>query len=214
MAHAGASDHWERLWASGLAKGDKFDVGGPSATLLGALRRLDPVSEGATALREIEASGHPRAASVEVCCGDFFRHTGAYDLVWDCTFLCALDPSAAAESGDFSAAIEHFRTAIAATPTAARPRDLLAQCLLEVGDDAGACDAAACAVALAPAWAAARLTLGRASLNAGRYADAVSHFRVALEPREQGVAAALRLAASDDDTLGGRCRSMSTGTSV
>ena len=128
MAHAGASDHWERLWASGLAKGDKFDVGGPSATLLGALRRLDPVSEGATALvpgagraydalalaasgfarvvalelspsacdaakREIEASGHPRAASVEVCCGDFFRHTGAYDLVWDCTFLCALDPS-------------------------------------------------------------------------------------------------------------------------
>ena len=50
MAHAGASDHWERLWASGLAKGDKFDVGGPSATLLGALRRLDPVSEGATAL--------------------------------------------------------------------------------------------------------------------------------------------------------------------
>ena len=45
------------------------------------------------AKREIEASGHPRAASVEVCCGDFFRHTGAYDLVWDCTFLCALDPS-------------------------------------------------------------------------------------------------------------------------
>lgn len=40
MAHAGASPHWEKMWSGGLAKGQAFDVGGPSPTLVGALSRM------------------------------------------------------------------------------------------------------------------------------------------------------------------------------
>lgn len=33
------------------------------------------------------------AARVSVQCGDFFEFEGTFDFIWDCTFLCALDPS-------------------------------------------------------------------------------------------------------------------------
>lgn len=33
------------------------------------------------------------ASKVSIQCADFFELEGQYDLVWDCTFLCALDPS-------------------------------------------------------------------------------------------------------------------------
>ena len=37
-----------------------------------------------------EDAGAARVTCVE---GDFFEHAGTYDFIWDCTFLCALDPS-------------------------------------------------------------------------------------------------------------------------
>lgn len=46
------------------------------------------------ATEELQASGDPAAAAkVIVQCGDFFEFEGQYDFIWDCTFLCALDPS-------------------------------------------------------------------------------------------------------------------------
>jgi len=33
------------------------------------------------------------AGKVAAAEGDFFKHEGQYDFIWDCTFLCALDPS-------------------------------------------------------------------------------------------------------------------------
>jgi len=38
----------------------------------------------------------PKEGSIELICDDFFEYSpkdGPFDLVWDCTFLCALDPS-------------------------------------------------------------------------------------------------------------------------
>mmetsp|Transcript_148381 Transcript_148381/g.269582 ORF Transcript_148381/g.269582 Transcript_148381/m.269582 type:complete len:220 (+) Transcript_148381:1-660(+) len=43
-----------------------------------------------TWLRE---TGDPAAAKVSVQCADFFSLQGEHDFIWDCTFLCALDPS-------------------------------------------------------------------------------------------------------------------------
>merc|ERR1719330_1744980 len=42
---------------------------------------------------EIEERGGDIASKVSVQCADFFELEGQYDFVWDCTFLCALDPS-------------------------------------------------------------------------------------------------------------------------
>ena len=119
-------------WAAGLGKGQAFDVGGPSATLISALSSMGPppepdltalvpgcgraydalalarhgyakvvavdLSQTAcdAALEELRSSGDPAAAKVEVLCADYFQLDGDahnYDLIWDCTFLCALDPS-------------------------------------------------------------------------------------------------------------------------
>ena len=130
MPHAGASAHWEHMWAGGLAKGQAFDVGKPSQALVGALARMERPVAGSSALVAgagrgydaiaLAAHGFDRvvsldlsatacaaaqallkeetddpaaAARVEVVCGDFFEHKGAYECIWDCTFLCALDPS-------------------------------------------------------------------------------------------------------------------------
>lgn len=41
----------------------------------------------------LQESGDPAAAKVSVQCADFFSLQGKYDFIWDCTFLCALDPS-------------------------------------------------------------------------------------------------------------------------
>jgi len=43
---------------------------------------------------ELDSSQSPAAGRVEVRCGDFFSLQGeTFDLIWDCTFLCALSPS-------------------------------------------------------------------------------------------------------------------------
>ena len=120
-------------WAAGLGKGQAFDVGGPSATLISALSSMGPppepdltalvpgcgraydalalarhgyakvvavdLSQTAcdAALEELRSSGDPAAAKVEVLCADYFQLDGdahSYDLIWDCTFLCALEPAA------------------------------------------------------------------------------------------------------------------------
>ena len=132
--HAGASPHWEALWAQdgGLPKGSRFDVAGPSLTLSAEMRRRPPMEAtgGLTALvpgcgraydalalaehgydavvaidlspaaceaarEELKASGSAAAGRVEVRCGDFFAIESGetFDLIWDCTFLCALDPT-------------------------------------------------------------------------------------------------------------------------
>ena len=127
---SGASPMWEVMWAGGLAKGQAFDVGMPSQTLMGALKRMPRPAErtralvpgcgraydalalarhGFAAVHAIDLSktaceaarafldetGDPLATNVELICADFFEHdcSERYDLIWDCTFLCALDPS-------------------------------------------------------------------------------------------------------------------------
>ena len=47
------------------------------------------------AQEELESIKTPAASSVAIRCADFFKLDGSekFDLIWDCTFLCALDPS-------------------------------------------------------------------------------------------------------------------------
>lgn len=132
-SHAGASPHWEKLWAQdgGLAKGSRFDVAGVSLPLAAEIGRR-PASErpGLTALvpgcgraydalflaehgfekvvaldlsptaceaarEEIAQSSSSPAVQERVIveCGDFFDQSDRkFDFIWDCTFLCALEP--------------------------------------------------------------------------------------------------------------------------
>ena len=128
--HAGASPHWEKLWAQdgGLAKGSRFDVAGVSLPLAAELARrprsgltalvpgcgraydalflaehgfesvvaLDLSSTACEAAREeIALSSSSSVQRVTVECGDFFDLSGRrFDFIWDCTFLCALEPAA------------------------------------------------------------------------------------------------------------------------
>ena len=82
------------------------------------------------------------------------------------------EAEAAAEAGRWPAAIELFQQALEANdadaPSSASICEALAQCLMMVDDDAAAAARAERAVALAPAWADAWLTLGRARLNERR----------------------------------------------
>jgi SAM-dependent methyltransferase len=135
MPHAGASPKWESMWTAGIGKGQAFDVGGPSRTLVGALARtkyarnpgmralvpgcgraydavelaragfdsVTAIDLSATAceaareeLKAISAASpefKSLADKVEIVCTDFFTFSGKYDLIWDCTFLCALEPT-------------------------------------------------------------------------------------------------------------------------
>lgn len=55
------------------------------------------VAPSAVAAARAELGGDPLGARVDVVRGDFFElpESGQkYDFIWDCTFLCALDPSA------------------------------------------------------------------------------------------------------------------------
>ena len=164
--HAGASPHWEALWAQdgGLPKGTRFDVAGPSLTLSAELRRRPPMelTGGLTALvpgcgraydalalaehgyasvvaldlspaaceaarEELKASGSAAASRVEVRCGDFFALEGGsetYDMIWDCTFLCALDPSVRERWAS------QMRTLLA-------PQGELMTCVFPIGDREG-----------------------------------------------------------------------------
>mmetsp|Transcript_34358 Transcript_34358/g.78291 ORF Transcript_34358/g.78291 Transcript_34358/m.78291 type:complete len:221 (-) Transcript_34358:130-792(-) len=122
---------WERdHWANGLAKGTRWDLAGPSPTLLYALtkkqyvlgadckalvpgcgRAYDALALAQQGFSEVvavdiapsavkaaqeelaEHSQEPAASKVKVFEADFFKHEGKYDLIWDCTFLCALPPA-------------------------------------------------------------------------------------------------------------------------
>ena len=81
------------------AKASRRIVGDPEE----AARLLRPMQEGEPEepLQEGEpesaaANAANAAARVEVVCADFFTldHRARYDLIWDCTFLCALEPEA------------------------------------------------------------------------------------------------------------------------
>lgn len=132
MAHAGASPHWEKIWAQdgGLPKGSRFDVAGVSRPLAAELSRrnhaersgmsvlvpgcgraydalalADHGFESVTAIdlspaaceaarAEIAGSSSSSSTRIDVRCADFFALEGKYDLIWDNTFLCALEPEA------------------------------------------------------------------------------------------------------------------------
>lgn len=109
--------NWEEMWAAGLKPGDAFDIGkaskclmevlpmlkGSSALVPGAGRAYDAIAL-AEAGFDVTALDISRTAcqaaqaliggnaKVRICEGDFFAHEGTYDVIWDCTFLCALPP--------------------------------------------------------------------------------------------------------------------------
>jgi len=85
-----------------------------------------------------------------------------------------------AEGGQVECAAAVFRQAILLDRLSARPREALAQCLLELDQPTQAAEEATVALRLDPAFLPARLTLGRAALNAGWFADAVLHLRAVL----------------------------------
>ena len=91
-----------------------------------------------------------------------------------------------AESGDFAKALEAFGAATRADPRDAKAQEAVAQVLLLVGEDddervlARAVAAAREACALAPLWAPAAVTLGRALLAARRWREAAAAFRHSL----------------------------------
>ena len=79
--------------------------------------------------------------------------------------------SALAEAGDCEAAVQLFELALQARPSAAS-FEAMAQCLLELDRAADAERAAVSAVTADSSWAFGWLTLGRASLNSGNFAQA------------------------------------------
>ncbi|KAJ8604440.1 hypothetical protein CTAYLR_000894 [Chrysophaeum taylorii] len=109
---------WESIWAGGVGPGDKWDVGGASKCLLEALPKLpasktafvpgagrayDALALAETGREVVALDISPTACEaaraligdktgVAVVCEDFFEHKATYDLIWDCTFLCALPP--------------------------------------------------------------------------------------------------------------------------
>ena len=133
--HAGASPHWEKLWAAdgGLKPGTRFDVAGASLPLIAeSKRRVLAPRGGMSALvpgcgraydaaflaehgfetvlaldisptacnaarKEVDSMSSAAKARVAIECGDFFEERGGgrkFDFIWDCTFLCALEPDA------------------------------------------------------------------------------------------------------------------------
>ncbi|KAL1515599.1 hypothetical protein AB1Y20_002219 [Prymnesium parvum] len=55
---------------------------------------LDLSPTAVEAARDFVAASSDEAASKVRCeTGDFFAHEAQYDFIWDCTFLCALDPT-------------------------------------------------------------------------------------------------------------------------
>ena len=113
--------------------------------------------------------------------------------------------NALAEAGDFAAATALFRS-ITEESALAEFYEPLAQCLLELDDPAAAMEAANAAVHADPTWASAWLTFGRASLNAGQFAQASEALRraVALEPdlsreTDEDIATADRLQIEQDE---------------
>ena len=132
--HAGASPHWEKLWAAdgGLKPGTRFDVAGASLPLIAeSKRRVLAPRGGMSALvpgcgraydaaflaehgfetvlaldisptacnaarKEVDSMSSAAKARVAIECGDFFEEGDGrkFDFIWDCTFLCALEPDA------------------------------------------------------------------------------------------------------------------------
>jgi SAM-dependent methyltransferase len=76
---------------------------------------------------ELAASTSPAASRVEIRCADFFETDGdaaTFDFIWDCTFLCALDPSVR----------EQWATA---TRTLLAPDGTLLSCVFPIGEREG-----------------------------------------------------------------------------
>lgn len=92
-----------------------------------------------------------------------------------------------AAAGDFREGAAQFRAALGLMAsdddkTRGHLEESLAQCLLNVdGEEEQAEEAAWRAVELLPTWAEARLTLGRAQLNTGRFWSAAANFMLCLE---------------------------------
>ena len=66
----------------------------------------------------------PAATKVKCVAADFFEHRGSYDFIWDCTFLCALDPSMHERWA------AHQRSLLA-------PHGVLASCVFPIRDGGG-----------------------------------------------------------------------------
>ncbi|CAJ1428876.1 unnamed protein product [Effrenium voratum] len=115
---AGASPMWEAMWAKGLRPKEAFDVGGPSPTLAEVLAKgslgagvgkcaLVPGCGRAYDALALAEYGFERVVAVDLAptaveaakqflasCGNPAAARVEADVIWDCTFLCALDPSA------------------------------------------------------------------------------------------------------------------------
>ena len=119
-SRAGRSLFWEQVWGEGIAAGTIFDNGGPCRALESLLEQEIVVPSG-TALVPgcgrgydcvlLKRYGFERVVGVELAasavkaakleCGDavdivqanFFEYDDPADLVFDCTFLCALHPA-------------------------------------------------------------------------------------------------------------------------
>eukprot|EP00747_Dinoflagellata_sp_TGD_P101148 gnl/TRDRNA2_/TRDRNA2_168250_c0_seq4.p1 gnl/TRDRNA2_/TRDRNA2_168250_c0~~gnl/TRDRNA2_/TRDRNA2_168250_c0_seq4.p1 ORF type:complete len:444 (+),score=92.75 gnl/TRDRNA2_/TRDRNA2_168250_c0_seq4:69-1400(+) len=83
---------------------------------------------------------------------------------------------ALAETGCMQRAAELFASAARLMPGEARFHEARAQCLLELDEFEGACEAAKMATKLRPDWCVANMTLGRALRNAGHLQEAVESF--------------------------------------
>jgi SAM-dependent methyltransferase len=76
---------------------------------------------------ELDASDSPAAARVHVRCVDFFAlhsESRRFDFIWDCTFLCALEPSVR----------QQWATA---TRALLAPTGTLLACVFPIGERAG-----------------------------------------------------------------------------
>jgi len=96
--------------------------------------------------------------------------------------------------GDFAAAAESFRQALAARPDSVGARINLAAALAQLGDRDGAIETLRPAVAAAPDHPTARYNLGALLLGAGRHAEAAEELRRAVELAPAAAGARLALA--------------------
>lgn len=117
-SRAGRSNYWESLWKQGVKSGTMFDNGGPTLALKDLLENKEVLPASGTALvpgcgrgydcallsERYETTGvelsesaaqEARAfvpSAVKIVQANFFDIQDSFDVVFDCTFLCALHP--------------------------------------------------------------------------------------------------------------------------